>query len=326
MPQIANADNLLLAFYKARRGGRHKKATQYFEQNLHTETLRLLEHLNTGCIQVGFYHMFTIYEPKKRVIAACSFPEKVLHHALMNVCHNIFERVQIFDSYASRKGKGIHAALHRARFFARRNQWFLKLDVRHYFDSIDHAILMRQLEKCFGDPILLDVFQQIIQSYEVRPGKGVPIGNLTSQYFSNHYLAGLDHFVKEQLNIKGYVRYMDDLVLWHNNLQTLKRAQSGIQDYLMEKCQLTLKPAVLQKTSQGLPFLGYLVFPTHNALLMRSKRRFIQKMNRADQNLSNGTWSEREWQQHVFPLLGFTAHAHTFRFRKALFYEGERMS
>lgn len=133
-------------------------------------------------VSVGDYHYFKVFDPKERSICAAAFNERVLHHALMNVCHPIFERAQIFDSYASRIGKGTYAALDRASHFTKRYKWFLKLDFKKYFDSIQHGVVKSQLQRLFKDQELLNIFNSIIDTYEVAPSQGVPIGNLTSQY------------------------------------------------------------------------------------------------------------------------------------------------
>ncbi len=183
-----------------------------------TENLKKLQEGLIGeCVDVGHYRYFLIQDPKERTICAALFPERVLHHAVMNVTEPYFERKMIFDTYACRRDKGTDKAVERAFDFTRKSFWFLKLDIRKYFDSISHSVLLEILRTVFKDGQLLDLFQQIIETYQKTPGKGVPIGNLTSQYFANLYLSGFDHFIKDTLGIKRYVRYMDDMCLWGNN-------------------------------------------------------------------------------------------------------------
>lgn len=212
LPAIADPDNLRLAFWKARKGKSWSKPVQVYRSELDANLRLLREQILSGNVQVGRYHFFKIYDPKERQICAPSFGEQVLHHALMNVCHGRLEKVQVFDSYACRKGKGTYAALERAKYYTRRYKYFLKLDVKKFFDTIHHNALKAQLARLFRDEDVLNIFYRIIDSYEAHPGRGVPIGNLSSQYFANHYLSGLDHYIKEQLRIKAYVRYMDDMV------------------------------------------------------------------------------------------------------------------
>ena len=318
IPHIADMDNLRLAFWKARKGKDGKAAVIAYRKELDQNLLQLRNQLLTGKVEVGHYHYFTIYDPKERVICAASFPERVLHHALMNGCQEVFENFQIYDSYATRKGKGTYAALHRAQNFQKKYRWYLKLDIRKYFDSIDQAILLQLLTKRFKDQRLLNIFEQIILSYEVQTGKGVPIGNLTSQYFANFYLAFADRFIKEQLKIPAYVRYMDDMVLWHSDKEVLLNAREQFTCFLEKKLQLALKIAQLNKSTQGLPFVGYRVFPNYTKLSLRSKKRFKTKMVTYAQYLEDGIWSQEDYQRHILPLLAFTQHASTMEYRKRI--------
>jgi len=169
-----------LAFWKAQKGKRAQPETIRFRENLDAELARLRSALLEGPLRFGPYRSFTVHDPKERVICAAPFPDRVLHHAAMNVCHASFEAYQVYDSYACRVGKGTHKAVERARAFAGRHRHYLKLDIRRYFDSIDHEILKAQLRRRFKDWRLLDILDAIIDSYETAPGKGLPIGNLTS--------------------------------------------------------------------------------------------------------------------------------------------------
>ena len=316
LEQVADPNNLRLAFWKARKGKNQSGQVQRYRESLEQNLFTLREQILTGCVSVGNYHYFQVYDPKQREICAAPFSEQVLHHALMNICHNHFEKKQIFDSYASRPKKGIHAAVTRSQQFCRKGNWFLQLNLRKFFASIHHDTLKRQLENIFKDKVLLDIFCTIIDSYKEDTGRGVPIGNLTSQYFANHYLTGLDHFIKEQLRCKAYVRYMDDLVLWHNDKAWLKNAHCAVAEFVENKLQGALKPALLNRTKQGVPFLGYRIFPFHIRLLRRSKIRFMRKMSALDKKYQTGEWSEAVCQRRVLPLVEFTRLADSTVFRK----------
>lgn len=316
LSEIADPDNLRLAFWKASKGKRHSQQVLAYQAQLEPNLATLREQILTGKVEVGDYSYFKVHDPKERLICASAFREQVLHHALMNVCHDHFEQAQIHDSYASRPGKGVHAAVHRASTFTRSNGWFLKLDVRKFFESIHHDTLKEQMRRMFKDDRLLVIFGKIIESYQAHPRRGVPIGNLTSQYFANHYLASLDHFIKERLQCKAYVRYMDDLVLWHNQKDWLKTAHHAIADFLETKLLCELKPELLNATVRGLPFVGYLVHPHHIWLTQRSKRRYIQKMENLEVQRHSGTWGEATCQRHTLPLVAFTRHADALAFRK----------
>lgn len=316
LPLIEDPDNLRYACWKAAKGKRHSRAVLAYQADLEREIARLRQQIQSGRVVVGDYRYFKVFEPKERNICASAFREQVLHHALMHVCHEGFERAQIFDSYASRKGKGTYVALERAKHFTRRFPWFLKLDVRKFFERIHHEVLRGQLARLFKEPRLLGIFGQIIDSYHSSPGRGVPIGNLTSQYFANHYLSGLDHMIKEQLGIGAYLRYMDDMVLWHNDKAALQRALYQVQAFVEAQLRCELKPPQLNRSRLGLPFLGYRVFPHHVRLLQKSKQRFIRKLTLVERQYQAGTWTEAACQRRSAPLVAFTQHADALVFRK----------
>lgn len=314
--QIIDPDNLREAFWKAQKGKSYAKAVQQFRVDLGENLMQLRTEIEQGQVKVGDYRFFKIYEPKEREICAPAFREQVLHHSLMNICHAYFERKQIYDSYASRKGKGTYAALARARTYTLKYSYFLKLDVKAFFASIHHDVLKQQLAKLFKDKQLLNILSTIIDSYPSKDTRGLPIGNLTSQYFANHYLSGLDHFIYEELPCKAYVRYMDDMIVWHNDKVVLKQIHVAIEHFVESRLGLKLKPALLNKTKRGLPFLGYLIHPNHTRLSQQSKQRYIKKLSIIDQNYTAGNWSEAHCQQKVLPLIAFTRHADTEIFRK----------
>lgn len=316
MPQILDMDNLRLAFWKAGKGKRYAGSVRAYQEKLEENLRALQEQIRQGRVKVGDYRYFFVYEPKKREICASAFREQVLHHALMNVCHPYFERAQVHDSYASRKGKGTYAALGRARQYTQQHDWFLKLDVRQFFASIHHDVLKGQLARLFREEALLSILYQIIDSYQASPGRGLPIGNLTSQYFANHYLSGLDHFIKEKLGIKAYVRYMDDMVLWRHDKQALSAARAAIAHYVEEELRCSLKPLQMNRTRLGLPFLGYRVHPHYVRLLQKSKVRFVRKIHRIYRYKAEGYWSEEACQSRALPLIAFTRHADAKSFRK----------
>lgn len=321
MPAIADPDNLRLAFWKARKGKSWSKPVIAYRADLNANLLLLREQILSGEVQVGRYHFFKIWDPKERQICAPSFAEQVLHHALMNICHDRLEKAQIFDSYACRKGKGTYAALERAKYYTRRYKYFLKLDIKKFFDTIQHNALKAQLAGLFKDQAVLNIFFRIIDSYAALPDRGVPIGNLTSQYFANHYLSGLDHFIKEELRIKAYTRYMDDMVLWHNEKEVLKQARLAIKEYVENELQCQMKPTLLNATSRGLPFLGYVVLPYNIRLSLRSRRRFIKKLRALEEKYRSGEWDEATCQRRALPLLAFTQHANAKAFRKKVFFD-----
>ena len=170
--------------------------------------------------------------------------------------------------------------------------------------------------KLFNDKQLLDIFWQIINSYHKTDGKGVPIGNLTSQYFANHYLAGIDLFIKKELKIKGFVRYMDDFVIWGNEKFPLHQAAYKIEEYLDKKLSLKLKTSYCKTSRQGLPFLGYVLYPYKVLLSKRSKKRFADKMTTFTEKYENGEWSDTDFQTHATAVTVFTQYANAKGFRR----------
>lgn len=314
---IADFNNLLFAFWKARKGKNGKAEVRRFRENIHEEILSLRNDLMSGSMRTGDYHYFEVHDPKQRQICAASFRERVLHHAVINVCGPYFEKFLIFDTYACIKGKGSHKAVERAQFFSRRNKLYLKLDIVKYFHSIDQAVLIKLLERIFKDKRLLRLLKEIIVSFEAAPGRGVPIGNLTSQYFANYYLGYLDHFIKEHLCIKPYVRYMDDFILWGNEKRELKGYLDDIKQFLSVKLLLDINETkCLNYTSKGVGFLGYRVFPDKIKLAKRSSRRFVKKYRNYEQLYLSGEWREDELASHMTPLIAFTTHADAKSFRK----------
>ena len=270
-----------------------------------------------GTFRFGNYRFFTVYDPKRREICAASFPERVAFHAMMCICHPVFDDYQIFDSYASRIGKGTYAALDRAVHFARSYRWFAKLDVVKYFDSLDHEVLKDQLHSLFKDKMLLNYLDGLIDGYQgAAPGRGVPIGNLTSQYFANHYLSPADHYAKQELKVPGLVRYMDDVLFFHDDKKMLKSMVNDYKRFVMEKLHLQHHQVVLNETSRGIPFLGYVVRGSGLRLNLRSKRRFVAKMRNLTQELDDGRIDQEQYAMRAVCLLAFTDKADSVGFRK----------
>jgi RNA-directed DNA polymerase len=324
LPRIAALDNLYLAYWKAKRGKEHKPEVFAFGQNLKANLLALQTGLFSGTLKIGDYHYFTIYDPKERLICASSFRERVLQHALMNICHDTFEKFQINDSYACRKGKGTYAALDKAKIFSAKYRFFAKLDVRKYFETIDHQLLKQALARLFKDQALLAVFHQIIGSYQNAPQKGIPIGNLSSQYFANYFLGLADHFIKEQQRAKAYVRYMDDMVIWANDLARLNVLVKEFENFLSQKLLCALKPSVINAIDKGLPFVGYVVYRRKVNLARRSRTRFRRKLNHLNALLANQQITEAAYQRKILPLLAFVQKADAFLFqKKVILHQGK---
>jgi retron-type reverse transcriptase len=321
---VCSRENLTLAWTKVARGKSANTAVQEFYANLDANLADIRTALTTGSYKPGTYHQFLIKDPKERVISASSVRDRVVYHALMNILEPLFERQMICHTYACRKGKGPHAAVlyafSRCKALANKGSsaYFLKLDVRKYFDSIDHGILKSQLAHIIKDKKILTILFGVIDSYHTLEGKGVPIGNLTSQYFANLYLSSMDHYILEKLRPAAYVRYMDDFVLWETDKPKLQTTLERIRQYAEGTLRLTLKQPVLGKIatrtnahkragrlskmtgrSSGLPFLGFLIKPDGIYLLRKSKRRIKEKIREVNARLAAGLLTEEKAAESI---------------------------
>ncbi len=304
--KIPEFDNLRSAFYKASKGKRDRPDQRRFSVFLDHQLAAIAADLTAGTIELGKASRFTIHDPKRREIVAPAFRERVLHHAVMNICEPHFEKFLIDDTYACRVGKGRVAALQRAQQFSRRFPRAVKLDMRRYFDSICHTELQGRLRKRFKDERLLGLFERVVASHHTSPGKGLPIGSLMSQHLANFYLGWFDRFVKQNLRIGGYVRYMDDCILWGVSSAVLRRTAEESAQYLTRELRLESRVPWAGSLKSGLPFLGCKIFPTHQQLDRRSRRRYRKQMITLDRARESGQLTAREFQQRTEALTAFT--------------------
>jgi hypothetical protein len=319
LERIADPDNLRLAFCRAAKAKRAQNEVRLFQAGLDEWIPEMRRGILEGTFPVGHYRRFTVFDPKERVIHAATFPERVLHHAILNMCEPVFERLAIHDSYACRPGKGRLAAIERARAFAAEHGWFLKLDIRKYFDSVDQEVLLGMLERRFKDPGLLRWFRRIIGAYRTQPGKGLPIGSLTSQHLANFYLGALDRFVKEELRRGAYLRYMDDSVIWGTAGAELREVLGAVEGFVADRLHLGLKGSpFINRTALGMDFLGFRVYPHTIRLNRRSRRRFVDRVQACERAHGEGRLTERQLQNRVEALVAFTAEADAAGFRRAV--------
>ena len=312
--QIVSYENVRLAWLKARKGKRSKPVVRNFYKNVNLNLEKVQKNLKSNPPVLSSYTQFTIFDPKERVISVVPFVDRVMHHAIMNVLEPVFERQFIFHAYACRKGKGSHKAVNYAFKKARTHKYFLKLDVRKYFDNIDHLVLKKLLSKIIKDVECLNLLFALIDSYGMvvstgsttassdsttASGKGLPIGNLTSQFFANYYLSLLDHYVLEQLKPCGYVRYMDDFLLFDDSKEKLKIFLTQIENFCKNELILELKPPVLGNCKNGASFLGYLIKSDSVKLTQKSRRRKLAKLQRLNYELKMGWIDEEEYTTRV---------------------------
>ena len=228
--------------------------------------------------------------------------------------------IRFTSQIAGRNGKGREAAVLRAHHFTRDAAWCLKLDVRKYFDSISHQQLLHLLERRFKDEKLLQLLTKIITAYRSEIGVGVPIGSLTSQHFANFYLGWFDRFVKETLQVRGYVRYMDDMVLWHSRREALVEIHDQCQEFARVRLGLQFKPSAVQRTGMGVTFLGCRIWPTHAELNRRSKRRWRRRIRVLERAERLGLINQADLQNRLTALTAFSraAEVKSWRFRNAV--------
>ena len=334
---LVSFENLLAAAQKARKGKRFRPSVAQFEFNLERELWTLQEELLAKNYCPGPYRTFHVYEPKKRLISAAPYRDRVVHHALTSILEPIFERSLVFDTYACRKGKGTHAAVRRCQHYARRFQYVLKADIRKFFPSMDHEILKGLIARKIKDRDVLWLMRRIIDQSNPQetivqwfPGddlftpsehrRGIPIGNQTSQFFANVYLDPLDHLVRDGLGMGGYVRYVDDFLVFSDDKKRLGELRRQIDEYLV-RLRIRLHPTktVVFPTREGIRFLGYRVFPTHRLLAKENVRRFCRRVRRLQRLYAGGLISAGEIRQRIVSWSGHARQADTYLLRGRLF-------
>ncbi len=297
-PKIHAFPNLLLAAANTRDGQRFEPPAARFDLHLAQNLLRLQREIREKTWQPGAFKTFLIEEPKRRMISAAPYRDRVLHHALCNITAPLFERTFIHDSYANRLGKGSHAAVRRYQQFARQFPLVLKCDVRKFFPSLDHQILKQTLHRKIACPDTRWLMDTIIDGSNPQeehlvhfPGddlftplerrRGLPIGNLTSQWWGNISLNSFDHFVKETLRVRGYIRYVDDFVLFGHSRAELLGHLAAVEAFLAS-LRLILHPTKTQihRVADGVPFLGFRVWPHHRVVKKASRNRYRRHLRK----------------------------------------------
>ncbi|MEW5957178.1 MAG: reverse transcriptase domain-containing protein [Chloroflexota bacterium] len=323
--ELCSWPNLLLAYRRAGKGKRGIGSVAAFEYRLEDNLLQLQSELLAQTYRPGPYTNFFIHEPKRRLISAAPFRDRVVHHALCNLLEPLFERGFISDSYANRVGKGTHRALNRCQEFARRYRYVLQCDAEQFFPAIDHAILRRFLATKISDTRVLWLIDRILESgvgvlveeYQLRwfdgdnlwaafRPRGLPIGNLTSQFWANCYLHDLDNFVKRGLGCRAYLRYVDDFALFSDDKVELWQWRAAVVERLAG-LRLTIHPAAQPRpVTEGIPFLGFVVYPDRRRLkrrkgihFWRRLRRLIAAYEAGEIPLETVSVSVQGWVNHV---------------------------
>lgn len=319
-PQIYAFENLHAAYLRARKGKRDRHEVRRFEQDLEGNLIQLQNELIWGEYRTGQYRRFMVEEPKHREVAALPFRDRVVQHALVGVIEPLWEACFIADSYACRPGRGTHRGADRAQAMLRKVKrkhgqlYALKADIAKYFASIDHDILRRLLRRRISCTSTLALCDEIIASTadqdDLAP-RGLPIGNLTSQLWANVYLDELDRFVKHDLNLRNYIRYMDDFVVVHHDKAALHGTRRQIEEFLWDRLRLQTNSKtqvfpVSAGRGRGLDFLGYHMWPTHRRLRRASIRRIARTLKKAQRLYAAG---EVELAHVRQPVTSWVAHA-----------------
>lgn len=307
--RLSSFESLWQASRRGRRGKRFSRAAATFEHDLEGELVRLHEELRAGTFRFSGYRTFTIEQPVRREIRAAPYRDRVVHHAICGELEPVVERHLIHDTFACRLGKGSHRALDRLQHFLRRGTWVVKVDVRKYFFTIDHGVLLEQLRRLYHDPCLDALLTQLLSTFDAGPGfafgvsqpaphggggglhrpRGLPIGNLTSQLFANFYLGPVDRLIREEMGVRHYVRYMDDFVLVAPDRRTAKEWKRAVE-VLLKARWLTPHPRKTQilPVHNGVRFLGFRVYPHHRRILRDNLKRFTRRMRKHAQRVSGG--------------------------------------
>lgn len=324
---IISSENLFLAWDKFKKGKRNKKDVQLFEWNLEENIFKLHRELENKTYRHSDYISFNISDPKPRNIHKAQVRDRVLHHAIFRILNPIFEADFISASFSCREGYGTHKGVQFLQNTLRKASkndkvpcFVLKCDVKKFFDTIDHNILLAILKKKIKDDDTIWLLEHIISSFSFNysvlgVNKGVPIGNLTSQLFANIYLNELDIFLKQELKVIYYIRYTDDFLILSENKEYLEKIIPKLVLFLKEKLLLRIheEKTKIRKTSQGIDFLGYVVFHNYRLIRTKTKKRIMKKFDARIEEYSQGLISKNSLVQSMQSYLGFLSHANTYK-------------
>lgn len=329
---IISLDNLFAAWDCFKKDKRNKKDVLRFEWNLEENIFQLHRDLQSKKYRHGPYSSFNINDPKPRNIHKASVRDRILHHAIFSVLNQVFEPTFIANSFSCRIGKGTHKGVNELGRIARsvsgnyRKPCFaLKCDIRKFFATVDHNLLLAILRKQIADADAIELLKEIIGSFSSEfstlfERKGLPIGNLTSQLFANVYLNEFDQFMKHELKVKCYVRYTDDFVIMSNSRAYLKNIILSITSFLHDRLKLELHPKKIsiRPFNQGIDFLGYVILPHYRLLRSKTKQRTFRKLRERIVEYNNGLIDLETLEQSVHSYLGVLSHASAYHLSQDL--------
>lgn len=331
--QLSTLENIFLGFEQFLIGKKKKKDVILFERYLEDNLFELFHALRDKTYLPGSYKEFYVRDPKVRQIHKASVVDRVVHHIVSIQLEQIFEPTFYAHSYSCRKNKGTHKgslALQTMALKVSRNNtrvcWVLKCDIKKFFASVNHKMLLKILEKKIQDKDFIELLQKVVDSFysdrtiNFNDKKGIPIGNLTSQFFANIYLNELDKFVKQTLKVKYYVRYADDFLFLSEDKKYLEHLLPTIQEFLKQKLDLELHPNKIffRKFSSGIDFLGYITFPYYVLPRTKTKHRLLKKIKLKISEYQAGKITNEELNQTIQSYLGYLSHANTYEFQDKL--------
>lgn len=325
--EIISVENLLEAWKEFEIGKRNKKDVQEFYVNLTDNIFLLHDGLLNHTYKHGNYQAFKINDPKPRDIHKAEVKDRLLHHAIYRILYPFFDKTFIADSYSCRLNKGTHKGVDRLEYFARQVSenntkacYVLKCDIRKFFASINHEVLLNILADYIPDKDILRLLNSIISSFNAKQGVGLPLGNLTSQLFANVYMNKFDQYVKHKLKVKKYIRYADDFIIVNSNPQYIKRIIAPVGKYLIEELKLELHPkkVAIRKYSQGIDFLGYVALPHYRVLRTRTKKRMFKKLREKFGDYRNEFITKDQLNQTLQSYLGVLSHANAYNLGEEL--------
>lgn len=285
--EIISLDNLLDAWKEFIKGKRGRKDVQGFSLKLMDNLISLHQDLANNSYKHGPYQAFNINDPKPRNIHKASVRDRLLHHALYRILYPFFNKIFISDSFSCRINKGTHKALNRFRYFFRKGSknntktcWVLKCDIRRFFENINHKILLVVIGQYIIDKNIRWLLERIIQSFSSASGRGLPLGNLTSQLFVNIYMNEFDQWIKHHMKAKCYIRYADDFVIFSDDKSRLQELIFKIGDFLSERLKLELhsNKVYIKTVASGVDFLGWVHFLDHRILRPATKNRMLRNL------------------------------------------------
>lgn len=341
--KIYDFENIYKAWEEARKGKRYRDDVLIFNQNYEEHLIDIQNQLIYETYEVGRYHTFYVYEPKKRLIMSLPFKDRIVQWAVYRQLFPLYENTFINDSYACRRGKGTHKAADKLQYWLRQTDrkpqkfYYLKMDISKYFYRVDHEILLKILRKRIKDERLIRLLAKIINCETTNFGlpmwkepdevdvenrladKGMPIGNLTSQMFANIYLNEVDQYAKHNLKLHYYIRYMDDIIILHEDKKYLAEVKNLIEIFLDENLRLNLNnKTTIRPCSMGVDFVGFRIWATHRRMKKKTAVKIKRNLKHHISKVKRGEESKERLERTIASYRGILSHCNSYGMRQSL--------